>query len=121
MGKRANKRQKTEKTLSKAVRPLGAPGAVSLLDDASKDDEERRLESMLFGTKYVPAPNEHVLLLSDDEDEEATGGDAEFQTVLDTDVSSTPSPWVLRLIMRIVILHRRCRCRCSRLSSRYHF
>lgn len=90
MGKRANKRQKTSKSAGKEVEVLGASNVVSLLDDASKDDEERRLESMLFGTKYVPAStNEHILLVSDDEEEQTAGGGTEFQTVLDTDVSIT--------------------------------
>ncbi len=84
------KRQKLEKKKKEAVeevQPLGdQPAAAALLNDAGKDDEERRLESMLFGTKYVPAPlNEHVLVLSDDE-EEVEGGGTEFQAVADTDV-----------------------------------
>lgn len=89
MGKRASKRQKIVKPGPKEVEPLGASNALSLLDDASKDDEERRLESMLFGRKYVPAADsKHVLVVSHDEEEDVTGGGTEFQTVLDTDVSS---------------------------------
>lgn len=89
MGKRAHKRQKTEKNStqpSQPAEPLGSQAAKpSLLDDASKDDEERRLESMLFGKAYVPAPlNENILIVSDDEHEELEG--REFQTMLDTDV-----------------------------------
>lgn len=98
MGKRANKRQKTEKPARKEIQPLGASNVASLLDDASKDDEERRLESMLFGTKYVPAPNNNVLVVSDDDEEEAFGGGTEFQTVLDTDVS-TFSPCILYCVL----------------------
>lgn len=89
MGKRAHKRQKTEKNStqpSQPAEPLGSQAAKpSLLDDASKDDEERRLESMLFGKAYVPAQlNENILIVSDDEHEELEG--REFQTMLDTDV-----------------------------------
>lgn len=89
MGKRSSKRQKTGKSSAKTVQPLGTQNVVSLLDDSSKDDEERRLESLLFGTKYVPAvSSEHVLVLSDDEkDDEELGGGNEFQAVLDSDVS----------------------------------
>lgn len=91
MGKRGNKRQKTEKPARNEIQPFGASNVAALLDDASKDDEERRLESMLFGTTYVPAPNHNVLVVSDDEGEEGIGGGTEFQTVLDTDVSTFPT------------------------------
>lgn len=91
MAKRANKRQKTEKQPAKVVQPLGSklPQA-SLLDDASKDDEERRLESVLFGNPYIPAPrNENVLIVSDDEPDEEIemDGAKELQNMLDSDVS----------------------------------
>ena len=44
MAKRAHKRQKTDKHLAKVAEPLGSHLAQSsLLDDAAKDDEERRL------------------------------------------------------------------------------
>ena len=89
MGKRASKKQKLVEKSAQEVEPFGAQNAAALLDDVAKDDEERRLESLLFGTKYVPAPsNEHVLLLSDDEDEdeEPLGGGTEFQAVADADV-----------------------------------
>jgi len=52
MTKHPRKRQKTQASL-----PLGDSDNARLemlLDDESKDDEERRLESMLFGVKYVP-------------------------------------------------------------------
>ena len=61
----------------------------SLMDDASKDDEERRLESMLFGKAYIPAPtNENVLVVSDDEEavELVLDGENELQNMLDSDV-----------------------------------
>jgi U3 small nucleolar RNA-associated protein 18 len=84
MGKRTNKRQKLR---VKEVEPLGVHNVTNFLDNSNKDDEERRLESMLFGTSYAPsASNKHVLVVSDDEDDDALGGGTEFQTVLDTDV-----------------------------------
>ncbi|CAK5268602.1 unnamed protein product [Mycena citricolor] len=45
MPKHPRKRQKT----------VDASLELELLDDSQKDDEERRLENVLFGTKYVPA------------------------------------------------------------------
>lgn len=88
MGKRANKRQKTVKEAAPRVQPLGTEVTnPSLLDDASKDDEERRLESMLFGTKYVPAAldDSNILVVSDEENEGVDAGN-ELQNLMDTDV-----------------------------------
>jgi U3 small nucleolar RNA-associated protein 18 len=86
MGKYARKKQKTGKATSE-VEPLGT--RVSLTDDASKDDEERRLESLLFGTHFVPSgiENADVLVLSDGEEDfmEETG--KELEHMEDTDVS----------------------------------
>lgn len=53
------KRQRTSKARedgSHAEKPLQSQAASleRLVDDESKDDEERRLESFLFGAKYVP-------------------------------------------------------------------
>ena len=78
MGKRPHKRQKTEKL---AAKPLGAEAITHLLeDDASKDDEERKLESMLFGKPYIPAPaNENILVVSDDEHEGEVDGTPSLQ------------------------------------------
>ncbi|KAI6099379.1 WD40-repeat-containing domain protein [Pisolithus croceorrhizus] len=39
----------------KSVQPLGSNHLAALTDDANKDDEERRLESTLFGVPYVPS------------------------------------------------------------------
>ncbi|KAJ7086042.1 WD40-repeat-containing domain protein [Mycena belliarum] len=47
MPKHPRKRQKTGLDSSSATHR-------ALIDDESKDEEERRLESMLFGTKFVP-------------------------------------------------------------------
>ncbi|KAG7439545.1 WD40 repeat-like protein [Guyanagaster necrorhizus] len=66
MPKRGPKRQKT-----------------SANDDASKDDEERRLESLLFGVPYVPAGEETVL---EDEDEGEEENEKELQNLTDGDL-----------------------------------
>ena len=47
MGKRASKKQKLVERSAQEVEPFGAQNAAALLDDAAKDDEERRLESLL--------------------------------------------------------------------------
>lgn len=94
MGKRANKRQKIapEAAHEQPVLGLVDPHA----DQAGKDDEERRLESLLFGTPYVPTgkgkgkEHEYLLELSDENGEEdapldgAVGG--ELENMLDSDV-----------------------------------
>lgn len=46
--------------------PLGTP--LSVDNETEKDDEERRLESMLFGTKFVPMDVSGMeFMVSDDE------------------------------------------------------
>jgi U3 small nucleolar RNA-associated protein 18 len=90
MGKHTRKRQKTEKLAHELVQPLGT--RVSLTDDASKDDEERRLESLLFGVPFVPSgtDNRNILVVSDGEEGEEglMGRGKELENMLDTDVSS---------------------------------
>jgi U3 small nucleolar RNA-associated protein 18 len=60
MPKNARKRQKNSQTKGDhgfyAEQPLSNKAArlEMLLDEESKDDEERRLESLLFGAKYIP-------------------------------------------------------------------
>lgn len=61
-GKHIRKRQRTDKTYAQ---PLGA--VASLLDDADKDDEERRLESVLFGKPFVSMSKDDEIS-GDDED-----------------------------------------------------
>jgi U3 small nucleolar RNA-associated protein 18 len=71
MGKHPRKRQKT----NASSMPLGDGDNARLemlLDDESKDDEERRLESMLFGVKYVPRGKGK----SKEPDDGEEGGDA---------------------------------------------
>ncbi|KAL4069086.1 WD40-repeat-containing domain protein [Scleroderma citrinum] len=53
MTKHGRKRQKVSK--DETVQPLGSNLTTLLTDNASKDDEERRLESMLFGVSYAPS------------------------------------------------------------------
>ena len=109
MGKRASKKQKTAKEPVVHAQPLGAQVPVSLLDDATKDDEERRLESMLFGTKYVPAPvnDDHILVVSEDENEDLGGGQ-ELQNLMDTDVCILMSVYVVTTLnMPLALLRRR--------------
>lgn len=62
-----------------------------LLDEESKDDEERRLESLLFGVKYVPRGEDKgkykdiTMNHDEDEDEDDQGGRG-LQHLLDQDV-----------------------------------
>ena len=61
-----------------------------LMDDESKDDEERRLESLLFGVKYVPKGKGKMDSGSDTEDEGSGDDDDDgargMQHLLDQDV-----------------------------------
>ncbi|KAF7375119.1 Methyltransf-2 domain-containing protein [Mycena sanguinolenta] len=70
MSKHPRKRQKTTNDASSIQR--------ALLDDSSKDDEERRLENLLFGTKFVPSTQFHPV--QDD------GGSKALQNLTDTDL-----------------------------------
>lgn len=91
MAKHPRKRQKTSKA-AQEIQPLGSN---ILADDASKDDEERRLESMLFGTKFVPreaGPGVVVIGGGEDDDEVEEGGQ-EMKNLVDTDVGLQ---WVSR-------------------------
>ncbi|KAG6334326.1 hypothetical protein ID866_4761 [Astraeus odoratus] len=101
MVKHARKRQKLAK--DEHVQPLGSNPATLLADDASKDDEERRLESMLFGVPYVPASSSSSseknskmkkvwedsagLVITDEEDAGADEANlAELEHMLDSDL-----------------------------------
>lgn len=104
MAKHPRKKQRTAKSTEDAsgaadVRPLGS--AKYLLDESGKDDEERRLESMLFGTVYEPSSSKGkgVLVLSDEEEDVDRTGEKELQNLLDTDVSPSPS-WYIAEILR---------------------
>ncbi|RDB27348.1 putative U3 small nucleolar RNA-associated protein 18 [Hypsizygus marmoreus] len=81
MAKHPHKKQKTLKEI-KDIQPLG----INLLtDDASKDDEERRLESILFSTKFVPRENEISTSPGDKSDDAGGGGNA-MNHLTDTDL-----------------------------------
>ncbi|KAI0960982.1 hypothetical protein AcV7_000207 [Taiwanofungus camphoratus] len=88
MARHARKRQRTAKSAveqNEAVQPLGS--VVSLMDEDSKDDEERRLESILFGKAYLPSEGSgnNMPFVSDDEQEHETAGE-ELQNLLDADL-----------------------------------
>jgi U3 small nucleolar RNA-associated protein 18 len=90
MVKHPRKKQKTSSKGASAIQPLGAknPNVNLLTDDASKDDEERRLESVLFGTKFVPRKKDSGVVDEDDSehDDEDDGG-REMRNLMDADVS----------------------------------
>jgi U3 small nucleolar RNA-associated protein 18 len=89
MGKHARKRQRKGKgkPALESFAPLGA--AVLLDDDADKDDEERRLESLLFGKPLVPGRRSKVTAIEDvsEEDDGIDATAAELEGMLDSDVS----------------------------------
>ena len=57
-----------------------------LLDEESKDDEERRLESLLFGVKYVPKGEDININHEGLSDEVDAQGGRGLQHLLDQDV-----------------------------------
>ncbi|KAJ4485241.1 WD40-repeat-containing domain protein [Lentinula aciculospora] len=71
MPKHSRKRQK-----------LSTDGPHSLTQESAKDDEERRLESLVFGTKYVPAGSKEF----DAELAEGEGEGRQLQNLLDNDL-----------------------------------
>jgi U3 small nucleolar RNA-associated protein 18 len=92
MGKQSRKRQKTSK--KGAIQPLGSR---TFGDDTNKDDEERRLESVLFGVPYVTSGENKgkgrgddaataAVVISDDEDGAAGANLKELENMLDSDV-----------------------------------
>ncbi|KAF5376864.1 hypothetical protein D9615_007267 [Tricholomella constricta] len=82
MAKHPRKKQKTSKGV-KEIQPLGADLPT---DDASKDDEERRLESMLFGTKFVPRDQNVIMHASEDNENEPDLGGNVFNNLMDSDL-----------------------------------
>ena len=82
--KNSRKRQKTGKIQQKHV-PLGAQ--IALLDEASKDEEEKRLENMLFGVPYAPGKAGKEIMVSHEEaDDDQLEVGREFENLLDSDV-----------------------------------
>ncbi|KAH6906694.1 WD40-repeat-containing domain protein [Coprinopsis sp. MPI-PUGE-AT-0042] len=67
MPKHPRKRQKTSKNVYDHKSEAQNANLNLLLDDSAKDDEERRLESMLFGTKFSTKGKEKEVLDDDDE------------------------------------------------------
>jgi U3 small nucleolar RNA-associated protein 18 len=99
MVKHARKRQRKEANAA----PLGT--RVELADDAGKDDEERRLESILFGTPYVPAgKSKEGDLLGYDSQEDVEGTGAELEAMLDADVSQTAEISITTTIFSLICL-----------------
>ena len=99
--KRSRKRQKTGKHSSAKSKPkpvalddgefepLGSSKRV--WEDEDKDDEERRLESVLFGKPYAPSLRRRVGGTSDEEDEGMPEADLdlggnEFANLMDSEV-----------------------------------
>jgi U3 small nucleolar RNA-associated protein 18 len=76
------RRKRTED--SKEIRPLGLR---SLEGDDSKDDEEKRLESILFGTKFTPRKKELIELSDEDGNVQLGEGGQEMNILMDSDVS----------------------------------
>jgi len=88
MGKHPRKRQRKDRPAHGSVAPLGT--ATLLDDDADKDDDERRLESLLFGWPFVSGRGRSVAAIEDVEEEKDGGADvttAELEGMLDSDVS----------------------------------
>ncbi|THU81038.1 hypothetical protein K435DRAFT_873762 [Dendrothele bispora CBS 962.96] len=99
MPKHARKRQKLSQSLSKTHQVDDDPTLEALLDDASKDEEERRLESLLFGKTFGTKgkakkgaawkDNEDVdgEDVEDENDEDMeVGGGREMENLLDGDL-----------------------------------
>jgi len=103
--KHSRKRQKTGKRLSSKSKsrlvvldddggrePLGSSKRV--WEDEDKDDEERRLESVLFGKPYIPSSKGRTGGESDEEDEGMPEEDVdlagnEFANLMDSEVRHT--------------------------------
>lgn len=91
--------RKRQKTARQDIQPLGSH---AIVDDATKDDEERRLESMLFGVPYAKPQGDDtnpLLVISDVQDE--PGRDLkELENMLDSDVCPLPRSLVPSLLRR---------------------
>lgn len=93
MAKHPRKRQKTSKASECDTNgPNKSVRLEMLLDDESKDDEERRLESLLFGVKYVPREGRKGKMKENSDDEYESDEDLEeeggrgLQHLMDQDV-----------------------------------
>ena len=87
MGKHTRKRLRKDKSAHERAIPLGA--AALLDDEIDKDDEERKLESLLFGKPPVARRERRtayeVEVSGSDDDVEVNA--AELEGLLDADVS----------------------------------
>jgi U3 small nucleolar RNA-associated protein 18 len=87
--KHAKKRLRTDNNSRSHVQPLGS--VVTQLDDAEKDEEERHLESVLFGKPFISSTNGGLVSDEDEhegeQDIEYDAGGREFENLLDSDVS----------------------------------
>jgi len=101
MAKHGRKRQKTSDTHESA--PSKVARLAMLLDDENKDDEERKLESLLFGVKYEPR-NKDIGVGAGDKSErdEVEEGGRGMQHLLDQD-ASTLRPWFLISVLTNVM------------------
>ena len=95
MAKHPRKKQKTSKASEyDTTGPNKTARLEMLLDDESKDDEERRLESLLFGVKYVPREGGKGKMKENSDDEYEPEEDVEeeggrgLQHLMDQDVRS---------------------------------
>jgi len=93
MAKHPRKRQKTSKASECDTTGQNKTARLkTLLDDESKDDEERRLESLLFGVKYVPREEGKGKMKENSDDEHESDEDSEeeggrgLQHLMDQDV-----------------------------------
>jgi hypothetical protein len=99
-GKHSSSKSKSKSRLSALdddgdFEPLGSSKRV--WEDEDKDDEERRLESVLFGRPYVPSSKERTGDESDDEGEGIPEADVdfagnEFANLMDSEVRHTHAP-----------------------------
>ena len=87
MGKHSRKRQRTTK--DDDISNLNPIGSVTLADDDHKDEEEKQLESLLFGTTFPPSNVTQIdALLHNNETSEVTGdASGGLANLMDSDVS----------------------------------
>ena len=78
-----------------------------LLDEESKDDEERRLESLLFGVKYTPKGEDISINHDEDSDEVDNQGGRGLQHLLDQDVRFLTSCSQQIILILFFIYHSR--------------
>lgn len=86
MGKHTRKRLRKDKSANERANPLGV---AALEDEFDKDDEEHKLESLLFGKPPV-ARRERTTVCEEDvseSDNDVEMNVAELEGLLDSDVS----------------------------------